>query len=69
MLQRKVSREVVLGRGEDQILTLKLIIGECLSHQTPIVLSFMYYEQAPDSADKRALAKVSFLVWYTRQIC
>ncbi|XP_065578594.1 uncharacterized protein LOC136039004 [Artemia franciscana] len=42
----------------DQILTLRLIIEKCLTHLTPLVLSFIDYEQALDSADSRALAKV-----------
>ena len=47
------------GRGcVDQILTLRLIIEKCLSCQTPLVLSFIQYEQLFDSVDRRALAKV-----------
>ena len=50
------------GRGcVDQIFTLRLIIEKCLSCQTPLVLSFIQYEQLFDSVDRRALAKVSFL--------
>ena len=40
----------------DQTFILRLIIEKCLSHQTPLVLSFIDYEQAFDSADRRALA-------------
>ena len=47
------------GRGcVDQIFTLRLIIEKCLSCQTPLVLSFINYEQAFDSLDRRALANV-----------
>ena len=47
------------GRGcVNQIFTLRLIIKKCLSYRTPMVLSFIYREQAFDSVDKRALAKV-----------
>ena len=47
------------GRGcVDQIFTLRLIIEKCLSCQTPLVLSFIDYEKAFNSVDKRALAKV-----------
>ena len=49
----------IKGRGcVDQIFTLRLIIEKCLSCQTPLVLSFIDYEQAFDSVDRRALAKV-----------
>ena len=49
------------GRGcVDQIFSLRLIIEKCLSCQTPLVLSFIDFEQAFDSVDRRAL--------YTRQI-
>ena len=48
-----------MGRGcVDQIFTLRLTIKKCLSYQTPLVLSFIDYEQALDSADRRASAKV-----------
>ena len=47
------------GRGSvDQISTLRLIIEKCSSRQTSLVLSFIDYEQAFDSVDSRALAKV-----------
>ena len=47
------------GRGcVDQIFTLMLIIEKCLSYQTPWVPSLIDYEQALDSVDRRALAKV-----------
>ena len=52
---------MVLGTVEDaltKIFTLGLIIEKCLSHQRPLVLNFIDYEQAFDSADKRALGKV-----------
>ena len=45
-------------RCVNEIFTLRLIIEECLSYQTPLVLSFTNYEQAFDSVDRRALAKV-----------
>ena len=35
-----------------------LTIESCLSSQKPLVLSFIDYEQALDSVDRRALAKV-----------
>jgi hypothetical protein len=38
-----------------------LIIEKCLSCQTPLVLSFIDYEQASDPVDRRALVKVLFL--------
>ena len=58
----KVSREYQCGfkkvRGcIDQIFTLKLITEKCLSLQIPFVLSFIYYEEAFNSVDRRALAK------------
>jgi hypothetical protein len=47
------------GRGcVNQIFTLRLIIEKCLSFQTPLVLSFIDYEQAFYSVDRRALVKV-----------
>ena len=47
------------GRGcVDHVFTLRLIIEKSLSCQTPLVLSFIDYEQAFDSVDRRALAKV-----------
>ena len=49
----------IKGRGcVDQIFTLSLIIEMCLSLQTPLVLSYIDYEQAFDYVDRRALAKV-----------
>jgi len=59
----KVLREEQCGfrKGKvsfDQIFTLRLIIEVCLSCQTHLVLSFLDYEQAFDSVDRRALAKV-----------
>ena len=47
------------GRGcVDQAFTLRLIIEKSLRCQTHLVLSFIDYEQAFDSIDRRALAKV-----------
>ncbi|XP_065568765.1 uncharacterized protein LOC136032370 [Artemia franciscana] len=47
------------GRGSvDQIFTLRLIMEKRLSCQTPLVLSFIEYEQAFDFVDRRALGKV-----------
>ena len=47
------------GRGcVDQIFTLGLIMEKCLSCQTPSVHSFIYYRQAFNSVDRRALEKV-----------
>ena len=47
------------GRGcFDQVFTLRLIIEKSLHCQTPLVLSFIDYERAFDSVDRRALAKV-----------
>ena len=47
------------GRGcVDHVFTLRLIIEKSLRCQTPLVLSFIDYEQAFDSVDRRALAKV-----------
>ena len=59
----KVLREEQCGirkgrGGVDQVFTLRLIIEKYLRCQTPLVLSFIDYEQAFDSVDKRALAKV-----------
>ena len=47
------------GRGcVGQTFTLRLITEKCLRCQTPLILSFIDYKQAFDSADRRALAKV-----------
>ena len=51
----------------DQIFTFILIIEKCLSHEPPLVLSFMDYEQAFDSADRRAWAKVLSLYDYMKK--
>jgi len=45
-------------RCVDQIYALRLIFETCLSCLTLLVLSFIDYEQAFDSVDRRALAKV-----------
>ena len=51
------------GRGcFNQVFPLRLIIEKSLRCQTPLVLSFIDYEQAFDSADRRALA--NFLSLY-----
>ena len=67
----KVIREEQFGfrRGRgcvDQVFTLWLIIEKSLRCQTALVLNFIDYEQAFDSVDKRALAKVLILIRYTR---
>ena len=59
----KVLREELYGSRKgrgcvDQVFTLWLITEKCLCGQTPLVLSFIYYERAFDSVDIRALAKV-----------
>jgi hypothetical protein len=41
-----------------KVVTLRLIIEKCLSFQTPLVLSFIDYEQAFDYVDRGALVKV-----------
>ena len=47
------------GRGcVEQVFTLRLIIEKSLCCQTPLVLSFMDFEQAFDSVDRIALPKV-----------
>ena len=47
------------GRGcVGHIFTLRLMLQKCLSHQTPLVFSFIDYEQAVNSGDRRALVKV-----------
>ena len=63
MLQTKFLREEQCGfrkgRGcVDQVFTLRLIIGKSFRCQTPLVLSFIEYEQLFDSVDRRALTKV-----------
>jgi hypothetical protein len=55
----KVLREeqcgIRKGRAHvDQIFTRMLIIEKCLSCQTPLALSFIDYEQAFDSVDRRS---------------
>ena len=62
------------GRGcVDQVFTLGLIIEKSLRCQTSLVLSFIDYEQAFDSVDRRALAKVLSLCGipdkYIKVIC
>ena len=42
------------GKGK----TLRLRIKKCLSCQTSLALSFIDYEQAFDSVDRKALAKI-----------
>ena len=47
------------GRGcVDQVFALRLIIEKSLRCQTPLVLSFIDYEQDFDSVDRQALSKV-----------
>ena len=56
---RDEQRRFRKGRGcVNQIFTLRLIIEKYLCCQTPLVLSFIDYEQAFDSVDRRALPKV-----------
>jgi len=50
-----------LRRCVDKIFTLRLIIENRLSHQTPLVLIFAYHKQTFDSADKRPSTKVLIL--------
>ena len=62
------------GRGYvDQICTLRLIIGKCLSCQTALVLIFINYVQRFNSVDRSALAKVlslyGILDKYIKVIC
>ena len=59
----KVLREEQCGfrkgrRCVDHVFTLRLIIEKSLCYQTPLVLSFINYEQAFDSVDRKSLAKV-----------
>ena len=67
---------MVLEKVEDmstKFSTLRLIIEKSLRCQTPLVLSFIDYEQAFDSVDRRALAKVLSLYGipekYIKVIC
>ena len=56
---REEQRGFRKGRGcVDQFCTPRLIIKKCLSYQTPLILSFIDYEQAFDSVDRRVLTKV-----------
>ena len=56
---REEHRSFRKGRGcFDQIFTLRLIIEKCLSHQTPLVLSSIGYENAFDSADRSTIVKI-----------
>ena len=62
------------GRGcVDHVFTLRLIIEKSLRCQTPLVLSFIDYEQAFDSVDRTALTKVLSLYGipekYIKVIC
>ena len=60
-------------RCVDQVFTLRLIIEKSLRCQTPLVLSFIDYEQAFDSVDRTALTKVlslyGILEKYIEVIC
>ena len=58
------------GRGcVDQVFTLRLIIKKSLCCQTPLVLSFIDYEQAFDFVDRRALGKVLILYGIPDKCC
>ena len=62
------------GRGcVNQVFILRSIIEKSLHCQTPLVLSFIDYEQAFDSVDRRALTKVLLLYGipekYIKVIC
>ena len=48
-----------VGGCVNQTFTIRLITEKSLRCQIPLVLSFIDYEQAFDSVDRRALAKVS----------
>ena len=66
----KLLREEKCGFGKgrkcvDQIFALRIIIGKCLSCQTPLVLSFIDYKQAFDCFDRRALASLNFVRFQT----
>ena len=51
------------GRGYiNQIFTLRLKIEKCLSYETPLVPSFVDYDHAFDSVDRRAFSKSFILV-------
>ena len=50
--KKRTGRKIV-----DLIFTLRFIIEKCLSCQTSLVLSSIYFEQAFDSLDRKALAK------------
>ena len=68
MIFFKLRDAVDKGRGHvDQVFTLRLIIEKSICCQTPLVPSFIDYEQAFDSVDRRALAKV-ILIWCTRKL-
>jgi hypothetical protein len=55
----KVLRKEQCCFRKGVLRTLNLLIEKYLSHQTPIVLSLIDYEQAFDSVDRTALVKVS----------
>ena len=61
------------GGCVDQIFTLSLMIEKSLRCQTPLVFSVIDYEQAFDSVDRRALAKILSLYGipekYIKVIC
>jgi len=63
MMYIKALREEQCGfrkrRGcVGQTFTLRIISEKCLIHQTPLVLSYVDYEQAFARSDGRAVAKV-----------
>ena len=57
-VEHVLGRERVEQFGVDQIVTLKLITEKFLYYQTPLVLSFIFYEKVFDSVDNRTLANV-----------